>query len=251
MAARLARVGWMLLAAAVGASSHAQTKSTKKPSAAQASAACTEAVVEGTVKRGESFQTLFAGTETNGFVFLLEAIRSGWIVRVLPAGEPRGPHDYAELATPPYQSVTPLAISTDFAFRAQDAIAWNPRRFRYAKSAADFHQLEAMYQPAISNDSSVMSRLATLVAAQPGVELDILDATLAAGTADQWRMAAAVASHLANTPHEAAQGIAPSPLGEIESLRFRAVLDLPPGMHAPKSTGVHELKISCAIRPTV
>ena len=41
-------------------------------------------------------------------------------------------HDYAELATPPYESVSPLLLSTDFSFRAQDAVAWNPRRFRYA-----------------------------------------------------------------------------------------------------------------------
>ena len=31
----------------------------------------------------------------------------------------QGEHDYAELATPPYQSVSPLSISTDFSFRAQ------------------------------------------------------------------------------------------------------------------------------------
>lgn len=251
MAGRYTRVAWMVVMAALCASSHAQGKSAKKPPAAQPAVACRAAVIEGTVKRGESFQALFAGTEKSGLVFMLEAIHSGWIVRVLPAGEPRGPHDYAELASPPYQSVTPLAVSTDFSFRAQDAIAWNPRRFRYAKNAVDFHQLEAMYPAVMANDGSVMSRLAELVATEPGAELDILDATLAPGTADQWRMAAAVASHLANTPHEEAQGIAPTPLGEIESMRFRVVLDLPSGMQVAKSTGVNELKISCAARPTV
>ena len=75
---------------------------------------------------------------TPGLKFLLEPIASGWIVRVLAAAGRGEPHDYAELATPPYRSVTPLAISTDFSFRAQDAVGWNPRRFRYAANAAAF-----------------------------------------------------------------------------------------------------------------
>ena len=50
-------------------------------------------------------------------------------------------HDYAELATPPYESVSPLLLSTDFSFRAQDAVAWNPRRFRYADNSAEFQRL--------------------------------------------------------------------------------------------------------------
>ena len=73
---------------------------------------------------------------------LLQPIHSGWILRVVPGV--RRPDadlaaltyaDYALLATPPYQSVTPLSLSTDFGFRAQDAAGWNPRRFRFATIA--------------------------------------------------------------------------------------------------------------------
>ena len=71
----------------------------------------------------------------NGLEVMLEPLASGWILRVLPASGPRPAHDYAELATPPYRSVSPLLISTDYSFRAQDAVAWNPRRFRYVGHA--------------------------------------------------------------------------------------------------------------------
>ena len=60
--------------------------------------------------------------------------------------EPRGSEDYAELATPPYRSVNPLLISTDYGFRSQDAVGWNPRRFRFAGTAAEFSALEAIYR---------------------------------------------------------------------------------------------------------
>ncbi|HEY6374845.1 MAG TPA: hypothetical protein VIX90_04900, partial [Edaphobacter sp.] len=89
---------------------------------------CVRGVLEGEVHAGEGFVRPIG----NGLEVMLEPLASGWILRVLPVGVPRPAHDYAELATPPYQSVSPLLISTDFSFRAQDAVGWNPREFRFA-----------------------------------------------------------------------------------------------------------------------
>jgi hypothetical protein len=205
---------------------------------------CRRAVVEGDVKAGESFTKEFA----KGFEFRLEAIPSGWIVRVLPTGVPRGEHDVAELATPPYKSVTPLAVSTDFAFRAQDAVAWNPRRFGYAADAASARRLAQLYPAVLANDPKAAAEAASLALQQPQAELQILSAVLVPGTANQWRMAAAVASHLEMTPHDVVQGEQATPLGRLAELKFRVRLELPPGIEAAK--GVEVERIPCAVKPT-
>jgi len=210
---------------------------------------CLQAVIEGDVKAGQGFDREFAP----GLRFLLEPLPqgSGWIVRVVSAGQPRGAHDFAELATPPYRSVTPLAVSTDFAFRAQDAVGWNPRRFRYAQDAATAKRLEGLYAGVLANNATASSRAAELVSGQPEGELQILNAVIVPGTANQWQMAAAVALHFENTPHEVEQGAQPSPLGKLEELQFRVKLELElvPGTRAAQ--GVAEEKIPCPVRPTV
>jgi len=214
---------------------------------AKAGGDCLQAVIEGDVKAGQGFEQEFAP----GLKFLLEPLAqgSGWIVRVLPVGQPRGAHDFAELATPPYRSVTPLAVSTDFAFRAQDAVGWNPRRFRYAQDAAAARRLEALYPGVVANDAAASTRAAELTNEQPEGVLQILNAVIVPGTANQWQMAATVALHFENTPHEVEQGAQPSLLGKLDELQFRVKLDLEPGVRAAK--GVAEEKIACAVQPTV
>ena len=189
---------------------------------------CSRVVFDGDVKAGEGFEKIFA----KGLKFYMEPLRSGWIVRVLAADGPRGAHDYAELATPPYRSVNPLLISTDWSFRAQDAVAWNPRRFRYARNGEVFRRLAELYGGVTANDAASSSKAAEIASEQPEGVVQILDARMAPGIADQAQMAATVASHLEETPHEVDQGIAPSALGRIEELRFRVKLDLPAESHA-------------------
>jgi len=202
---------------------------------------CRRVILEGDVKAGESFQRRF----TKDLDFVLEALPSGWIVRVLPVGVPRGEHDYAELATPPYKSVTPLAVSTDFAFRAQDAIAWNPRRFGYATDAAAARRLAELYPAVLSNDPKATSEAAMLTLRQPKAELEIVGAALVPGTANQWRMAAAVASHLETTPHEVVRGEQPTLLGRLAELHFRVRLELAPGLEP--AAGLTVEKIPCSV----
>lgn len=204
---------------------------------------CVRTVVEGEVKAGESFQSVFSP----GLKFLLEPIASGWIVRVISADGPREAHDYAGLATPPYRSVTPLAIGTDFSFRAQDAIGWNPRRFHYAASAAEFRSMRTLYASATGGDGKAMQSLVETAVRQPEAVLTIEDARFVPGTNDQARMASMVALHLQSTPHtEETSGA--SALGRIEWMRFHVAFELPAGDSAIK--GNRQEKMFCRLEPT-
>jgi hypothetical protein len=206
-----------------------------------AAGACQRAVVEGEVRAGESFARPIGG----GLEVRLEALSwgSGWLLRVLPVAGPRPAHDYAELATPPYASVSPLLLSTDFSFRAQDAVAWNPRRFQFAASSAEFAKISAAFEryrkvtpPTVAAEGD----LAATVSEAPEGMLQILDARLIPGTANQSRMAAMVASHFSTTAHtveEPAEGSGSGkgmPLGKLTWVRFRVSLDLPRGFRADR-----------------
>lgn len=182
--------------------------------------------LEGEVKQGESFRR----PGPAGLDFLLEAIPSGWIVRMLDRTAPRGEFDYAGLATPPYMSPNPILISTDFSFRAQDAIGWNPRGFQYFRNHSDMERATAAYRdylsavgktPSPRSQSGLMALLKLSSSAAPA-KLEILDAHLVGGTNNQTAAAALVASRFLTTAHvvEAAPP-GPHPLGQIRSLQFR------------------------------
>lgn len=196
---------------------------------------CVRGVLEGEVRAGEGFVRPIG----NGLEVVLEPLASGWILRVLPVEIPRPAHDYAELATPPYQSVSPLLISTDFSFRAQDVVGWNPREFRFAADGHNFAQLAEVYgeyRRSSAPSGDVKGRLAELVSRAPQGRLEILDAHLVPGMADQARAAAMVASHFTTTAHRIDQpgdGKA-TPLGKVTWMRFRIGLELPAGFRADK-----------------
>jgi hypothetical protein len=181
--------------------------------------ACPALQFDGEVSGNQSFSHAI----DVGHTFLLERIASGWIIRVLPSGGPRPAHDYAELATPPYRSPNPLLISTDFAFRAQDAVAWNPRGFRFFEAPAQLATASKAYEATLRepNRPSAGAALYPLIADACTAELRILDARIAGGTADQSTMAATVASHFAETAHTVETNAPPTQLGRILTLRFR------------------------------
>jgi hypothetical protein len=205
------------------------------PQKGGATGACRVGVIEGEAKAGESFVAPIG----NGLEVRLEALSwgSGWVLRVLPVKGPMPKHDYAELATPPYDSVSPLLLSTDFSFRAQDAVAWNPRRFRYADSAAEFGQLmEAFekYRRSTPPAANTENELAAVVSKAPEGRLQILDARLVPGSANQAGTAATVATHFsmsAHTVEEPPEGKGTA-LGKLSWVRFRISLDLAPGFKA-------------------
>ena len=193
---------------------------------------CVRGVVDGEVRAGERYVRPIG----NGLEVMLEPLASGWILRVLPVSGVRPAHDFAELATPPYESVSPLLISTDFSFRAQDAVAWNPRRFRFAADGRAFQQMLAMYRELrreAEPSAAMQEQMAKLVSGAPEGSLEILDAHFVPGTADQAKTAATVASHLGATPHRVEQPAdgRGTPLGRLTWIRFRIGLELPKGFH--------------------
>ena len=182
-------------------------------------------VVEGEVRAGQTFRAAaMAGVEVR-----VEPLASGWVLRVVPtshAGE-----DWAEMATPPYRSVSPLLVSTDFGFRAQDAVGWNPRRFRFAASEQAYARLRGLRLGMEGGSAGGAAALAELASRQPEGTWEILDAHLVPGTADQTRSAAAAVVDFATTAHELEQPVghaAATPLGQVTWMRFRVELQLGP-----------------------
>lgn len=195
------------------------------------SPACRVATIQGELESGKPFRKAFG----NGLDIWFQPIASGWILRVVPAAGPLGDYDYAELATPPYRSVTPLSLTTDFAFRAQDAVGWNPRRFRFVTSTEAYQRLLNVYQrytqAGTTPPALLETELSSQIADASEGTLTIQDARLVPGMADQWRMAGAVASHFLTTAHSlvnAPDGTS-SPLGKLVWVSFRLDLQLPRG----------------------
>lgn len=180
---------------------------------------CPSLMFEGEVQAGKSFRHALGAQQS----FLLESIASGWIVRVLPASGVRGPHDFAELATPPYRSPNPLLISTDFSFRAQDAVAWNPREFHFFTVARQMAIAQTAYEATLKepNRPAAGAALFPLLADACTASLQIVDARIAGGSADQSLMAATVAQHFSQTAHTVDTSAPPSKLGKILWMRFR------------------------------
>ncbi len=233
---RVGRGRWVACIAGVvlAAGSSAADRASAATGKAAETGVCRVGVIEGEVRAGESFERPIGG----GLIVRLDALSwgSGWALRVLPASgmpktRPVGVQDYAQLATPPYSAVNPLLLSTDFSFRAQDAVAWNPRRFRYAGDAAEFARLEAAYERYMRitpPTAQAENELATMVSAEPEGTLQILDARLIPGTANQAGTAALVASHFSTTAHtveEPADGKG-LPLGRLTWVRFRISVEL-------------------------
>jgi hypothetical protein len=212
--------------------------------AAHGGSGCMEAKLEGEVQHGQ----VWSHPIGNGLQVMLDPLASGWILRVLPASGPRPQHDYAELATPPYDSVSPLLLSTDFSFRAQDAVGWNPRRFHFAPDAASYRRLSSAYEAYRASkapSSAAQQELVAAVVQMSAGTLEILDARLVPGIADQTGAAAAVASHFLTTAHslDQPQDGRPTPLGRLDWVRFRIDLDLPQEFRA--ATGLQVTRRVC------
>ncbi len=223
------RLGAAALLAAAGVSGAWCAGGAGTGSAARSAGAagrCGALSFEAEVARGEAYTHAL----TPALDFKLEAVPAGWMVRVLPHNGPRPPHDAAELANPPYRSPTPILISTDFAFRAQDAIAWNPRRFRYFTTPAEVAGAEAAYQATLRDPThpAAGAALFPLLAHAGEATLTILDAQIAGGSANQNGAAAAVATHLDTTAHTVHTEVATTPLGAVLRLRFRVIVDATP-----------------------
>jgi hypothetical protein len=216
-----------------------------------AAAACARVTIEGEVAAGQEWSSPIG----QGWVFRVMPIQpadkyTGWdlvLDRVQPAGFP----DALYLATPPYGSLNEREIGTTYGLRAQDAIGWNPRSFRFLTDPAAFraaqqafHAMSKQPRPPHSEQSApdeATTRLLDLIASAAQGEFRILDARLAPGIADPAPYAQSWALAASRTPHEDIQspsGTA-SERGSLLWMRFSISLMLPSGSLTPPAGWPH------------
>ena len=198
---------------------------------------CQRATLDGEVSAGQEWKTSIGG----GWLFRIVPISagethySGWdlvVDRERPAGFP----DALYLATPPYGSISEREIGTTFGLRAQDAMGWNPRTFRFLVEPRTFTEAQKIYRSAFQSASgpagekeSAVAHLLSLQKSAASGELRILDARFVPGTADpaafaqQWAQAASRAGY----DIESAPAGQSSAAGALRWMRFRVTLWLP------------------------
>jgi hypothetical protein len=192
-----------------------------------------------------------------------QPIGQGWVLRVLPVDaaktppgqppysgwdlvvdrdQPAGFPDALLLATPPYDSIHEREIATTFGVRAQDAIGWNPRSFRFITDPAAFRESRQLFLNVVRSGRSSpastdpqASRLMALVRQSSPGQFRILDARLSPGISDAAPFAENWALQSARTPHtyQPAPGGKPTPLGTLDWIRFSITLWLPDSWNAP------------------
>jgi hypothetical protein len=242
-------VAWTILALAASVASATDIR------------ACQKVVLTGEVSTGHEWKAAFG----EGWVFRVlpidtgktgqeQFVYSGWdlvVDRELPAGFP----DALLLATPPYNSINEREVGTTFGLRAQDAIGWNPRSFRFLSNLVTFREGQTLYQslsrdgrlrlvgPELYNqktpEARLTRRLMELQLQSSAGEFRILDAHLAPGISDAAPYAENWALASPKTPHtfEPATGPKSTPLGELHWMRFSVTLWLPGTWPVP-----HELQ---------
>ena len=227
---------------------------------------CTEIVLRGEVAEKQEWRA---------------AIGEGWEFRVLPiVGIPEkgsqaagygysgwdlavdreqdgGYPDALLLATPPYGSLNPRELGTTYGMRAQDAIAWTPRRFRFFTAVEDWKRARELYRTLMrgagkgaGSDVAGQKLLGMVGAPEAGFGVfEVVDSRLVAGVGDPPVFARQWAANLGRVAHTLVQseersGGAGTPLGELKWIRFRATLTLPRGWKFP--SGVSGKATNCA-----
>lgn len=217
-------------------------------------AACTRLELTGRVNSGQEWKASLG----EGWVFRVVPIApgsagyTGWDL-VVDRDSPAGFPDALLLATPPYNSINEREIGTTYGLRAQDAIGWNPRSFRFLTDPAAFLEGQKLFLALLevssrkpsgtgrnqsspsSEDAATVARLTRqlmdLQSRAAAGEFRILDAGLAPGIADpepfaqSWAMRAARTQYTIVTP----AGSKPTPRGELDWMRFSVTLWLPAG----------------------
>jgi hypothetical protein len=209
---------------------------------------CQRVEIQGEVNTGEEWKA---------------AVGQGWVLRLLPIGppsagysgwdiaidrdRPAGYPDSLLVATLPYDSINEREIGTTFGLRAQDAIGWNPRSFRFLTEPEQFRQAQQWFRQLAgeraqsgaskTQSSEVAQRLLKLASNASSGQLRILDARLVPGIADAPPFAQSWALAFSRTPHQivAATGNA-KPRGELRWMRFTVTLWLPRGWQFPFGT---------------
>jgi len=230
-------VGLMLSLLFVPGAGVASVTSATQAGKANGEALCRKVELRGEVSAGQEWSAAIG----EGWVFRVVPIApsgkgySGWDL-VVDRGEGGEYPDALLLATPPYGSLNEREIGTTFGMRAQDAIAWSPRRFRLLTSARELEQAKASFHIVMAGPSGsdaskrnkAESELLKLVEGASSGRFDVLEARLTAGVGDPPLFAAQWAMHLSKVPHTLVpSGGTPSERGELRWMRFTATLWLP------------------------
>jgi len=238
------------------------------PAAAQQQT-CRKMVLAGEVGANQEWRAAFG----QGWVFRLVPIQpgnagySGWDL-VVDRDPPAGFPDALLVATPPYNSINEREVGTTFGLRAQDAIGWNPRSFRFLTTPEGFHQSRQLYlslsgdgqirlaEPASTpRNTSANKNLPAVRATQRLMQLErqssagqfrILDARLAPGVSDaasyaeNWALASPKTRH---TLESSTTGKS-TPLGELHWIQFSITLWLPASWKTPAA--LHATRAACS-----
>jgi len=219
---------------------------------------CQKVVLAGEVSAGQEWRASFG----QGWVFRLVPIQpgkagySGWDL-VVDREQPTGFPDALLVATPPYNSLNEHEVGTTFGLRAQDAIGWNPRSFRFLTSPDALRESQKLFlilgkqgmreSPAVSKEVGLaMQRQLKLNQQASAGQFRILDARLTPGLSDAAPYAESWALASPHTPHSfepAASGKA-TPLGEMRWIKFSVTLWLPSGWAVPRE--LHAERAACS-----
>jgi hypothetical protein len=207
---------------------------------------CEKVIFAGEVNAGEEWK----GSLGEGWVFRVipidpgQAAYSGWDL-VVDRDEGAGFPDALLLATPPYGSINEREIGTTFGLRAQDAIGWNPRSFRFVVDPASLRRAQQLFRdlPGASpsgvagKDADTAHKLMQETSRSAAGQFRILDARLTPGVADAAPFAETWAAQSARTPHEldTAPSTKPTAMGTLNWIRFNVTLWLPAGWKTPPS----------------
>jgi hypothetical protein len=185
----------------------------------------------------------------------LAAGYSGWDL-VVDRDPPAGYPDALLLATLPYNSINEREVGTTFGLRAQDAVGWNPRSFRFLTDPAHFRQAqlwfrqlaampEAAHRATKPETAEIMRHLLQLEDGASSGQFRILDARIVPGTADPLPFAQAWALAFTRSRHQiepVAAGQA-SPQGKLVWMRFALTLGFPASWRFPPE--IHATRVSC------
>jgi hypothetical protein len=203
---------------------------------------CEKVLIPGEVSAGHEWKVALG----EGWVFRVipiqsaSAVYSGWDL-VVDREEGAGFPDALMLSTPPYGSINEREIGTTFGLRAQDAIGWNPRSFRFLTDVPSLRPAQEAFRSLNSGkgETEAEQRLMQLAQRSAHGQFRILDARLTPGVADAAPFAQNWAAQSAKTPHE--QDPVPStgatPLGSLNWMRFTLTLWLPAAWKTPPSLG--------------
>src|ERR1700749_87448 len=167
------------------------------------SAGCTKISIAGEVASGKEWSAPMG----RGWILRLLPVQpgdkyTGWDI-VVDQSRPAGFPDAVFLATPPYGSLNEREIATTFGLRAQDAIGWNPRTFRFLTDSATFRAARQVYSSShTAADPKSSGRLPELIRSSSQGELRVLDAGVAPGIADPAPYAQNWALNALRPPHQ-------------------------------------------------